>query len=322
MDVIVFRTNELPIALGALRATVKRLSLRQERYLEVIARLHGAGIRARRLRPVPPQLAAATIVDPHRRKRLVQLAIIFTTVDGKVTYQHARNVIALARELEVDEPALRTLPHLVARHALRTRFQVFRRIMGQFLRNAWREQGVAGVLSILGGFLGLARNRATAERYAGLVQLPEGTLGHELHRYFERNKFELPGRPGGMPERVLFHDIGHLMSGYSNEPTGEIQQAAFQAGFMRQDGFAFLFFGIIQFHLGIKCTPVAAPEVGLFDVEAVMTALARGARSAADFSDHWDFWRNAHLPLERIRTELGVPPLTAAGATLTESTGG
>ncbi|HET6331587.1 MAG TPA: hypothetical protein VFG30_00145 [Polyangiales bacterium] len=37
MDVIVFRPHELPIALGALRATVRRLSLRQERYLESIA---------------------------------------------------------------------------------------------------------------------------------------------------------------------------------------------------------------------------------------------------------------------------------------------
>lgn len=59
MDVIVFRPHELPIALGALRATVRRLSLRQERYLESIARLHGSSLRARQLRATPAQLVAA-----------------------------------------------------------------------------------------------------------------------------------------------------------------------------------------------------------------------------------------------------------------------
>jgi hypothetical protein len=80
MDIIVFRPHELPIALGALRAPVRHLSLRQERYLEVIARLHGSSFRARQLPASPWQLVAAAIRDPHRRKRLVQLAIIMTTL--------------------------------------------------------------------------------------------------------------------------------------------------------------------------------------------------------------------------------------------------
>jgi hypothetical protein len=45
--------------------------------------------------------------------------------------------------------------------------------------------------------------------------------------------------------------LGHVLSGYDTDPDGEIQQAAFQAGFVRKDGFMFLFFGIAQFHLGL-----------------------------------------------------------------------
>lgn len=130
MDVIVFRPQELPIALGAIRATVRHLSRRQERYLEIRARLHGSPLRARQLRAAPPQLVAATIRDAHRRKRLVQLAIIFTTVDGKVSRDHAQRVSDLARELEVDEPGLRVLPKLAGQKALLTRLAMSRRIIG------------------------------------------------------------------------------------------------------------------------------------------------------------------------------------------------
>jgi len=83
---------------------------------------------------------AATIRDRHRRKRLVQLAIIMTTVDGRVLRDHARAVTALARELEIVEPALRTLPKLVARRAILTRIDLSRRIIGRFVHEAWRDE--------------------------------------------------------------------------------------------------------------------------------------------------------------------------------------
>jgi hypothetical protein len=78
---------------------------------------------------------------------------------------------------------------------------------------------------------------------------------------------------------------------------------------MRNDGFAFLFFGIVQFHLGVKVTPIADPEVGLFDVDKVMTALARGAACKVDLSDRWDFWPLLPRPLDEVRDQLGIPPL-------------
>ena len=116
-----------------------------------------------------------------------------------------------------------------------------------------------------------------------------------------------------MPERMVFHDIGHVLSGYDTDPHGEIQQAAFQSGFMRQDGFAFLFFGIMQFHLGLRVTPVARPEVGHFDVDKVMTALARGAACGVDISE-WDFWPHLARPLSEVRAALGVPPVLVGAA--------
>jgi hypothetical protein len=38
-------------------------------------------------------------------------------------------------------------------------------------------------------------------------------------------------------ERGIFHDVGHVLAGHPTDARGEIQQAAFQAGFTRKDGF-------------------------------------------------------------------------------------
>jgi ubiquinone biosynthesis protein Coq4 len=172
-----------------------------------------------------------------------------------------------------------------------------------------RDEGLAGVRKMFGPLFGLGANAAVAAKYQALERLPAGTFGRAFREHIAGNGFAFPGEKGGFPERGLFHDLGHVLSGYGTDPGGEIQQAAFQSGFMRNDGFAFLFFGIVQFHLGVKVTPIADPEVGLFDVDKVMTALARGAACKVDLSDRWDFWPLLPRPLEEVRAELGIPPL-------------
>lgn len=86
--------------------------------------------------------------------------------------------------------------------------------------------------------------------------------------------------------------LGHVLAGYGTDPQGEIQQAAFQAGFVRDNGFMFLLFGILQFHVGMRITPIAKSYEGLFDVPRVLEALRRGAACKVE-----------------VRAELGVPPL-------------
>jgi hypothetical protein len=263
---------------------------------------------------LPPATLHATlarIVLPHRRKRLVQLAIVMATVDGEVSRESARAVAQLARALLVVEPGVGVLAKLARRHTLATRFALVRRIFGRFLADAWRVSGHRGVGALIAGLLGRGEDELLAARYRKLSLYPAGSLGRSLWEHCASRSFALPGMPGAIPERILFHDIGHVLSGYDTDPAGEIQQAAFQAGFLRNDGFAFLFFGIIQFHLGIKLTPIAAAEVGYFDIDKVMTALARGAACRADLSQ-WAFWSNAARPLEQVRAELGIPALRRA----------
>jgi hypothetical protein len=110
---------------------------------------------------------------------------------------------------------------------------------------------------------------------------------------------------------MVFHDLGHVLSGYGTDPQGEIQQAAFQAGFARRDGFSFLLFGILQFHIGLRITPVANGYVGLFDVPLVLDALHRGASCKVDLSEGYDVFANKDRSLNAVRAELGILPLSS-----------
>jgi hypothetical protein len=155
---------------------------------------------------------------------------------------------------------------------------------------------------------GLAGSNAKlAARYRELGFCAQGTFGRAVYDHFVDNEFKFPGEIGGIP--MVFHDVGHVLSGYGTDPQGEIQQAAFQAGFARRDGFSFLLFGILQFHLGMRITPVAKGYRGLFDVNRVLMALHRGASCMVDISEDFDVFAHKDRPLDEVRAELGIPPL-------------
>jgi hypothetical protein len=314
MDIVVFQPHELPVALGALRRVEPSPSPKQDHFLELIARLHGASMRAAELPTPSPSDTAARIASPHARKRLVQLGIVMSMVDGAVRPESIVGLSELAGALDVEERGIATLRKIVAGQRLRVRADVMGRTAGKIVVDAFRESGFIGAFRIVLAFLQLFEDPAMIGRFAKLESAPPGSLGRALWAHCTQRGFRLPGERGGIPERGLFHDVGHILAGYDTDSAGEIQQSAFQAGYMRNDGFGFLLLGIIHFHLGIKITPVAEGETGHFDIEKVMTALARGAACKVDLSDseQFDFWALAHLPVTQLRADFAVPPLEAA----------
>ncbi|HKA92009.1 MAG TPA: hypothetical protein VKE22_30305 [Haliangiales bacterium] len=310
MDIAVFRPHELPVALGAVRGVDPQPTPMQDRFLEVVGRLHRVTIDPRSLPAPSPRHTAETISDPHRRKRLLQLAMVMTTIDGSVARTSAEKVSQLAAALGVDERGVKTLHKMAAHQDTLARLDLLRRVGGRLVGSAWRDERWSGVRKVLAaGFAGGVEEVALARRYNRLGLLPEGSFGRALWQHWVERDFSMPGQRNGIPEIAIFHDLGHVLAGYDTDPVGEIQQAAFQAGFVRNDGFMFLFFAIAQFHLGLKITPIAEAEVGKLDIEKVMTALARGAACTVDLSDHWDFWPHLPRPLEEVRAELEIPPL-------------
>jgi hypothetical protein len=310
MDIRIYGSQQLPLVLGALRRVAvanDRLTTAEAQFLEGLALLHGAPLRAEELPDTSPVELSRVLANPHLRKRAVQLAIVMSLVEGQPAEASVTAVRDLAQALEVPEDGLRVLDRVAHEHAMLARLDMVRRVQ----RFAKSNDGPNFLRVAVSMLLGLGADSKLAARYSALADLPKGTLGRALYEHYRAHDFALPGEKGGLPELMLFHDVGHVVSGYGVDPQSEIQQAAFQAGFARTDGFVFLLFGILQFHLGLRITPVAQGQHGLFDVPRVLTALARGAACQMDFSNHFDFFGHAAEELETLRARWGVPALSS-----------
>ncbi len=104
-----------------------------------------------------------------------------------------------------------------------------------------------------------------------------------------------------------------LLSGYGTDPEGEMQVVAFHAGCRREDKdpFSFLMFGLAQFHLGLRISPLAPEFRGSLEPGRVLRALQRGAACTIDPTDGWDPWPVMHLPLDDLRMQYRIAPLEA-----------
>ncbi len=307
MDLKIFPPHELAVVLRALRDVAlanDRFTDAERALIEGIARIHGREIDIDSMDPISFYQVSRVVTDPHRRKRVVQLAIVMALVEGTPERASERDVAGLAKALEIDEAGLKVLYELTHGRAVLARLDMIRRA-GRFIRGA---RGFPGVLKMALPILGLGdSDPELARRYRALERCPTGSLGRAVHDHFVENDFAFPGESGGIP--MVFHDLGHVLSGYGTDPRGEIQQAAFQAGFARRDGFTFLLFGILQFHAGMRITPVAKGYRGLFDVPLVLEALHRGAACKLDLCEEFDVFEHQDRPLETVRAQLGITPL-------------
>lgn len=307
MDLRVFAPNELIVVLRALRQVAvanDRFTSAERALIEGVARIHERDLRAESLEPIAFDEVARVVTDPHKRKRAVQMAIVMALIEGTPTYGTESAVRALAVALGIDEAGLGVLYQITHGRSLIARVDMFRRFT-RFLR---KMDEFPGIIDFAMPMLGIGPgDPRLAAKYRGLERCATGTFGRALFDHFIENEFKFPGELGGLP--MVFHDVGHVLAGYGTDPQGEIQQAAFQAGFARRDGFTFLLFGILQFHNGMRITPVAKGYRGLFDVPRVLTALQRGAECKEDISESFDVFSRKDRALEEVRVELAIPPL-------------
>jgi hypothetical protein len=308
MDLMIFPTVQLNAALRALRAVAVKndsFSEAEHDFIRSIARIHGAQVDPDRLEPIALDELARLVVDPHQRKRIVQLAIVMALVEGDPGDTTAATVHELAAALDIPEQGVRVLYDLSHGHTMHARVEMIRRVR----QYAGHLDGFPGFGNLLLSLAGLTpEDPDLAGRYRALANCAPGSFGRAVFDHFTGNGFAFPGEKHGVGAMV-FHDIGHVLSGYGTHAEDEIRQAAFQAGFSRTDGFVFLLFGVLQFHLGLRITPVAKGERGLFDVAGVLRALERGAACRVDLGVSFDHFAFADMPLERVRRDLGVAPL-------------
>lgn len=298
-----------------LRAGGRALSPMDRRMLEASQRhILKTAFEVDALPSITPAELAERVVRPPIRQQLSMAMVVLSFASGSASERHVTLVESYVAALGVSVRELEDLRLLVERRLATLRFDILRHMyIGDRVVELYRDEGFLGILRALGGIRGLVERPEIAAKYRALGELPSGTLGRSYYEYAIRNRFPFPGERGGAPEMILPHDLAHVLSGYDTDPAGEMQVAAFTAGFRREQTATILLFVLCQFDLGVKMVPQSAPEIGTLDPDRFLAAFVRGSKMTVDLFGDWDFWPVIGERVEVLRERYGVAPVDRAG---------
>jgi len=278
--------------------------------LKSVQTILGTTFAVESLTPVTPEELASAITDPQIRHQLVQGLIVVSLIDGKANEAETNTVERFARALSVDAPEVRDLRYLINGEMLRLRLDLGRRFwLREKVKEIWKTERIRGLFKFVRGMVGRYEDAALARRYQALERYPQGSLGRSYWEYCRANGFPLPGEKGGAAEQVLFHDCAHVLSGYGTTPDEEVQVACFSAGFQRRDPWTFVFFVLLQFHVGVRLTPITGARTGFFDPVKALIAIRRGAAMTVDLNSGWDYWPVMTEQVDELRRRYNILPM-------------
>jgi hypothetical protein len=180
-----------------------------------------------------------------------------------------------------------------------------------------RRANVGGVVTPIETRLDIDARRVHA-LWDRIEQLPAGTVGAELVRYYRDNRWTYPGTDHHQPLTLAAHDLHHVLGGYPTTPEGELGVGAFAAGAAARP-----LDGVLRFltlaQVGMEVSPDASADAGTgFGSEAFVAAFERGTRTTGAFAaTGWDPWAVVDRALDSLRGEYqvdGAGPLAPADA--------
>jgi len=309
MWTITEQESALPAVLGGLAAIAHAAGepdAQQRAWIEEVARRHGQADPPPSLEPWEVAAVAEALPEADPRRRLVRHQVLVALADARLDPPEIERVEAFARGLSVREPAVATLRTFARGRTRALSMQLMRRsFVVSLMKTIWREEGLRGAWRIFTSMVRL-RDRAKAARYRALSDLPEGTLGRVLHDHCTANEFAFPGERRGTPEILLFHDVGHALTGHGADGLGEVQMAGFEAGFMRgDDAYSITLLGMYAFGVGAQIIPDFPTVAGDFRVDPFIAAYRRGEALDRDLR-FWDPWPSMGRPVADVCRGLGL----------------
>ncbi len=267
------------------------------------------------LPPIAPDELAAGFQDTDLRRQFVNGMLVVALADGVPSRETVAKVEELAGALGVRTPELTDLRRLAEQHMLVFKLDFLRRSqVADIMKDQLEQKGPLGLAKSVLTMRGLMEDPALAARYRAWDKLPADTLGHSLIAFYRKNGFSLPGERKGFPEAGLYHDLCHVLGDYGTDPEGEVQVAAFTAGFKQTRPFYVVLFAVLIFSTGVNMRPsnedftttgvLGKPGVA----ERMFAAIERGAQVNLDLSDKWDYWAYVGLPLDEVRRRLNIVP--------------
>jgi hypothetical protein len=304
----IFNKSELTLALGAIRGVEQTPTPEQDALLTAVAALHGVDLFPRGL-PKPAHAVLAHVFrDARCRRRLLELAVALAAADGELRPPAKANLLLLARNLGHTDRDVRVLRDVASQHYLHGRVDFTRRMAARLVGKPPATPAERSLHGLWSGIWPVGESSLRSARYHALEGLERHSFGYALFCHYRGNNFRFPGEDGGMAERLLGHDVGHVLAGYATDPQGELQHAAFQTGCVSDDGFMRLYFGILEFQFARRVTAEVWEDAPVIDVGLVTAAIARGASCSVDLTRDWDFVPLFPKPLDEVRRLLGVRP--------------
>lgn len=249
-------------------------------------------------------------VGARAAERIIQAMILMAIMDGAGSKEEADLVATVADRLGVNEARVANLRQLADGRVRYMRFDLTRKGYARSeLERTAKEEGLRGIYKTFGPLLGLAQDPEVARRYIKLGELPEGTVGRAYFDLITKNDLSFPGERGGLAERGLWHDMLHVIGGYTTDPLGEAEVVAFMAGFRREDPFFWLFTVALQFQVGLIISPFAPGVPDKIDPESFIRHHKRGSEVTIDLSTEWRFEEDWNADLEEVRRRYNVLPL-------------
>jgi len=290
---------------------------RAARLLEVAAATLELGDDWRAIPAASPTAVGEAFPAAAARRALVDALLIPAAIEGEVTAAGQAAVESFAAALGVRSHWVRLLDAMRRRRVLAVKQQIYRRSPDarRLFARMWAEEGIGGLWRALRFMLGVFSDPPLAARFRTLGALPEGTLGRRFHDDFVARGLSFPGEPRGLPERMIHHDLMHVINGYGTDPAGECELAGFYAAFCPGDSFTFMVTVLTTFQLGMPVSPAFVRSArGAFDPARVLAAYLRGRRLRVDVMGPWDYWSLMSLPIERAREQLGIAEPLTVGA--------
>jgi hypothetical protein len=155
------------------------------------------------------------------------------------------------------------------------------------------------------------------KQWEGLRELPPGTLGREVVKFYDARGFTFPGTPGSAPPLLAQHDWVHVLASYGSTVESELEVFAFISR-ANDDPRAFSLLAMV---ISLFETGYLASGAGLFEYdrghlshEGMAVRLADAMRRGALVGAHAggpdllqrDWFADARRSVDDVRAELGI----------------
>ncbi|MDR3534861.1 MAG: hypothetical protein P4L71_00045 [Acetobacteraceae bacterium] len=262
-----------------------------------------------------PDDLASVIDTAALRLQAVRILALLPTIDRRILPEKVQVVQDAAARLGVHEYGLDML-----RHAANGRFKrIAFGLMQRFVANNWSPAGRARLRDYvsfvwwmvpqLHGPNTARRNRELLARYQALGQLPPGTFGNAVHRFFTSNAIPMPGDAKSVPWAM--HEVYHVLSEYSVGLPAELLLTGFIGGTQDDTCLDQMLFGLMVYHCGRQIIGGFVTE-GVLRPDEFFRAIARGAQINIDvMARDWDLFAVAAMPLPDLRAMYSLPAFSA-----------